>query len=361
MMRPVRNPWTLALALVLLAAPSRALEPIVDCKPRGRARPVCGFQNPEDLAALPGDAALVVSEAGGPGAGRPGRLSLFVLAGNERRPLFQGGDAKGPPSSGWGDPRCPGPPEAFTPHGIDVLRRPNGPLELAVVQHAGRESIELFELIGYRSAWRVEWRGCALAPPGSFLNDVAIRADGTLYATHMGPREDLDALFEGRAAPGHVLRWTPEEGFERLKGSGGRLPNGLALSRDETKLLVNYSLENQLRRIDLEDGAVDATVAIPRPDNSTWAPNGRLLVASLGPASREDLVACRQLARGACPLPFKIFALYSGTLEKVLLYEAEGPPMGAGTVGLRIGDELFVGSFAGDRLLRVKLDPEALR
>ena len=30
--------------------------------------------------------------------------------------------------------------------------------------------------------------------------------------------------------------------------------------------------------------------------------------------------------------------------------------MGAGTVGLVIGDELFIGSFAGDRILRVTLD-----
>jgi hypothetical protein len=29
--------------------------------------------------------------------------------------------------------------------------------------------------------------------------------------------------------------------------------------------------------------------------------------------------------------------------------------MGAGTVGLQVGNEIFVGSFKGDRVLRVKL------
>ena len=29
--------------------------------------------------------------------------------------------------------------------------------------------------------------------------------------------------------------------------------------------------------------------------------------------------------------------------------------MGAGTVGLQVGDQLYVGSFAGDRILRVDL------
>ncbi len=37
------------------------------------------------------------------------------------------------------------------------------------------------------------------------------------------------------------------------------------------------------------------------------------------------------------------------------VYVGNGPPMGGGTVGLQVGDELFVGSFAGDRVLRVKL------
>ena len=33
-------------------------------------------------------------------------------------------------------------------------------------------------------------------------------------------------------------------------------------------------------------------------------------------------------------------------------------PMGAGTVGLRVGDDLFIGSFHGDRILRVDLSGE---
>jgi hypothetical protein len=138
----------------------------------------------------------------------------------------------------------------------------------------------------------------------------------------------------------------------------GQLPNGLALSRDETKLFVNYSLESKLRRIDLATGTVETSVTIPSPDNSTWAPDGRLLVASLGRFSREEFLACAKFERGACPLPFRIYAVWPGNFEKEIVYEGEGPPMGAGTVGLRVGDELFVGSFASDRLLRVKLDPE---
>ncbi|MEJ2337375.1 MAG: hypothetical protein P8Y15_00655, partial [Gemmatimonadales bacterium] len=85
------------------------------------ARPVCGFQSPEDLAPLPGGAAIVVSEYGGMLGEKPGDLALLVLEGDERRVLFRGGDATTQkPAEGWGDATCPGPPgPAFAPHGID--------------------------------------------------------------------------------------------------------------------------------------------------------------------------------------------------------------------------------------------------
>jgi hypothetical protein len=40
------------------------------------------------------------------------------------------------------------------------------------------------------------------------------------------------------------------------------------------------------------------------------------------------------------------------------VYESEGAPMGAGTVGLQVGRELFIGSFKGDRILRVALEED---
>jgi hypothetical protein len=42
-------------------------------------------------------------------------------------------------------------------------------------------------------------------------------------------------------------------------------------------------------------------------------------------------------------------------METSVLFDSEGYPMGGGTVGLRVGDDLFIGSFGGDRILRVDL------
>ena len=56
-----------ATLLAVLALPGHAqqLEPITTCEAVGAARPICGFQNPEDLVVLPGEQALIVSEYGG--------------------------------------------------------------------------------------------------------------------------------------------------------------------------------------------------------------------------------------------------------------------------------------------------------
>ena len=71
----------------------------------------------------------------------------------------------------------------------------------------------------------------------------------------------------------------------------------------------------------------------------------------------DDFSICQPLEGAACPLGFRIVAIDPATMATEVLYENPGgPPMGGGTVGLRVGDELFVGSFAGDRILRVSLE-----
>ena len=49
-------------------------------------------------------------------------------------------------------------------------------------------------------------------------------------------------------------------------------------------------------------------------------------------------------------------AVDAETIETSVRFDSAGSPMGGGTVGLQVGNELFIGSFAGDRILRVRLD-----
>ena len=68
------------------------------------------------------------------------------------------------------------------------------------------------------------------------------------------------------------------------------------------------------------------------------------------------MAVCASLESGACPAEFRIFAIDPVSLEAEELYRNQGSPMGTGTAGVVVGRELFVGSFAGDRILRVALD-----
>ena len=57
----------LALPVLLLASTAWAAAsaappaPLTSCEPVGASRPLCGYQNPEDLAALPGERAATIS------------------------------------------------------------------------------------------------------------------------------------------------------------------------------------------------------------------------------------------------------------------------------------------------------------
>jgi len=287
-------------------------------------------------------------------------LVLFTLDSEERRMLFRGGEAKGAKAI-WGDPACPGPPSAaFSPHGIHLSERSDGAHQLLVVQHGGRESIEFFEVEGEGTEFSLAWRGCAVAPEGTWLNSVAATPGGGFVTTSMMNRlsseEDLAAAFGSGVASGYVVTWGPEEGYGRLPGSESAMPNGIEVSADGRLVFLNSSGAGEVQRIVRETGEVQAVAYVAGLDNARWAPDGRLVVASVPGESNEDFSICMDLKEGACPIEFQIVAIDPETMETEVLYRNGGPPMGGGTVGLVIGDELFVGSFAGDRILRIALD-----
>jgi hypothetical protein len=351
----------LGAALMACGSPSHP-GVVQGCEPEGNARPICGFQSPEDLVALPGGEVVLVSEYGAMEGNRPGRLALLVVATEERRDLWSGGGAVSTKPS-WGDPACPGPPSpAFSPHGIHLSPR-DDTLQLLVVQHGGRESIEFFEVSGAGSEWSASWRGCVVAPEKAWLNSVAALPGGGFVTTKMMDRtesmEDLAKAFSEGLVQGYALEWGPGRGFSVLGGSHGSMPNGIETSADGRLVFLNSSGEGEVRRIERATGKVEAkATGIPGLDNARWGSDGRLVVASVTAEGGhgDDFALCMNLTEGACPIPFQIVAIEPKTMETEVLYANEGPPMGGGTVGLVVGRDLFVGSFAGDRILRVTLD-----
>ncbi len=132
------------------------------------------------------------------------------------------------------------------------------------------------------------------------------------------------------------------------------MPNGIEVSEDGEWIYVNFNGADSVARISRETGETLSVAEVAQPDNSTWSEGGRLLVAS-HPGTILDVTACGAIEAGSCPLAFEIVALSPDLSQREVVYANEGPPMGAGTVALHVGDEIWIGSFAGDRIARVNI------
>ncbi len=347
-----------ALALSCGGSP----EAILGCEDAPGIHPICGFQNPEDLALLPGGGALLVSQFGAMDGTKSGSLAVYDLASETQRTLFPAGGIGATPevASGprWGDPECPPPSAAFSPHGIDLAALPGAGLQLLVVNHGGRESIEMFEVIPEGTSARVEWRGCVLPPEEAFLNDIVALPDGGFLTTHMQPKREGVAAFwqvvRGLLGfdTGYVYEWQPASGFRVVGGTEAPFPNGIEVSPDGATIYLNVYLASEVRRIDRRTGELLASADVPQPDNVTWGDDGRLLVAS-HTAGLSEMMACNGIEKGACGFEFQIVSLDPVTLEQRVLFKHKGAPMGAGTVAVQVGPDLYIGTFAGDRIARV--------
>jgi hypothetical protein len=332
--------------------------PILDCEPGAGITPDCRFQNPEDLALLPSGRGILVSQFGTMDGSAPGNIARYDSAEGRIDVLFPAG--KVIDERAWGDPDCP-PPDAvtFAPHGIDLDRRSSGEPVLLVVNHGSRESIEFFEVQESDGATRLAWRGCALGPQDAYFNDVVASSDGGFWVTHMMPKSSqavstLLGLVLGRDT-GFVYRWQPDVGFRKVSGSDGSMPNGIEKSADETHLFINMYFGGEVRKLDLATGEAVAVAKLASPDNSAWAEDGRLLVASHTDNITEFL-RCGDLTEGSCGFAFEIVALDADDLSGFAWLAHRGAPMGGVTVALQVGSELFLGTYAGDRIGRYALE-----
>jgi hypothetical protein len=351
---PIRPPLpsprcTLVLLGFLLLAACTPTASLIDCQPVGTMVPHCGFTNPEDLAPLDGGRMIVVSEMGDLlEDGAKGHLSLFDTQRQERRELATSIESAG---ERWGDPQCP-PPTRLNPHGIDIVQRSDGRILLLVVNHGDREAVEFFEILADDESWTAAWRGCAIPPGAPFLNDVTALPDGGFAATQFWERDspmiEVGARLLVGADTGWVWAWSPQDGFRRVPGSDAALPNGIASSADGKFLFVDQYFEDRVVRLDRTTGEIDGSFEMRQPDNVVVAEDGSLWVAGhhqfVGDFSCTDI-------EGACPWQYSVARIDPATMEGEILFTHEGPPMGFATVALPVGDRLYLGSAAGDRIV----------
>ena len=120
---------------------------------------------------------------------------------------------------------CPGPPEAemFAPHGIDPSADGRS---LLVVNHGGREAVEIFAIEHAAGAPALRWVDCVVMPDDALMNDVAALPDppGGFVVTQMTDGSTLGML-------GLALGWSSGR-VKGLDGSGlSTVPSGVTTSQ----------------------------------------------------------------------------------------------------------------------------------
>lgn len=344
------------LVLISLYTPS-SLAVDNNCEPVAGITPICAIQAPEDIELAPGGRYLLMSHYAGLPATGVGGIGLFDTKTGLHELLYPGPRTDG--VADWGSDNCPGSPgEAIASHGIHLSQRDGGQWQLLVVNHGGRESIEFFQLQMVNDKPAVRWRGCVVMPGSAFLNDVVALPGGGLLATQMMDKNDPSSMQSAMAGgvSGHVWEWHPGTQVSIMKGSISPFPNGIQISPDGRYVYLNIYIRGELWKIERSSGRRVGMINIPGPDNSQWAADGRLLVTSHTGLASYDVNRCTSLKQGFCPLAFQVVAVDPDTLETEVIYDHDGSaPMGAGTVAQQLGMQLYIGTFAGDRLYRVQL------
>jgi hypothetical protein len=333
--------------------PTVAAEP---CKPADNLGFVCGVLNSEDLVRVPGTAWIVASGMDGGAAGARGSLHLVDSRDKSWKTLFPG--AK--PQMQWdkatyGD--CPSPPDLskFSAHGLNLRPGSDGTHTLYVVNHGGRESIEIFALDAKGPEPTVAWIGCAVMPAHTWPNSVAPLPDGGMVVTDMFDPKDPKAPDKMNAGEntGAVYEWHPHKGYTLVPGSRMSGNNGIEVSPDGKWIYVaawGNKAVVRLARVGEAPGKRDTLPAGFLVDNLRWAPDGQLIVAGQNVPAKQ-VFACFESHATRCTQPWRIDRWDTTAMTLTPLATKLGnPDFGDATVGLEIGDEMFVGTFRGDRI-----------
>lgn len=365
--RATQRRLSLATVAMVIVAAGCAGPPRDACDMTGTPGTVCGFENPEDIEFLARSGVVLVSNLRlGDTAPGGGFLSAMTTAGatgddQQARPwkVWPREDGSAPAADNnsaiMGSPDCPGPPDpaAFNPHGISSTS--SGELALLyvaahVVEGSGREAVEIFAVVGSDLKTKLSWLGCIPTPDAIQANDLAVSADGTVYASNYqpdnSPMHAIKASLLGTDTGG-IIAWKQGAGWSEIEGTTSKLANGVALSKDGKVLYYTETISRSLHRKPL-DGSPSVWVDIPgMPDNLSWTERGTLLVASH--TSGPRFMACAS-GRLPCRSPWIIHELDPATMALRPVFEHGGDRLGAVATATPVGDKILLGTVFDDRI-----------
>ncbi len=330
---------------------------IHSCEPASNMTPVCGLQSPEDIEVLPGNDFLLLSEYGSMGE-RSGQIVRFNVNDNSHQAIFPVPTPL--PATLAGDPACTQPPgPEFSPHGSHLVQLKDGSWRYLAVNHGGREAVELFALVNDAEGLpHLHWQGCVPAAENTLINDVVGLSNGDVVFSRMyNPKKPYQMALASLFAvdTGDVWYWSRADGLRRLPNTVGSLTNGVQISADERFVFINQYMNEEVHKYDLATQEVVAVAKGVSADNSAWAPNGELWLATHD-SDMRTLFACFNSPQVACGLGFEIVALNPETMALRRVFKHRGAPMGAATVAVANRGKVYFGTFVGDRMAISSID-----
>ncbi len=353
---PSALPTCLSITLALCSHATLAGDPGETCQPAGEYAYVCGPQSAEDLVLVPGTTFIIASNFS---SGAPFYLiDAQSKSWSELRPTAKSTSAVHPDYVRV----CPGPPDfkQLVTHGLHLRAGAAGRSTLYAVGHGAREAIEVFDVDANGERPVVRWKGCALTPQGMEANSVTSLPGGSLLATvPLQHGKTLTDAMNGETT-GAVYAWSPGDGgFTKVQGTELPYANGIEASADGGEFYVASSGAMTITAYANTNPArvLRTTATLPIvPDNLHMDGSGKLVTAGLvtddarcGVIAEAEGFVLEEFA--ACPRPFLVIEADPRTLSTEVI--ARGPAseqFSNITMALRVGKELWIGTFGGDRV-----------
>lgn len=240
---------------------------------------ICGAEKPEDLAHIPGTPWIIAS-----GFAKGAGLKIIHNQRGIARAWFTGRSDQSNHHPIASDCAAAPDPALFTARGLNLRVVAPGKARLLVVNHGGREAIEIFEVDFSKAdaTPSLRWQGCVLMPPGQVGNSVASYSDGTILVTVLTRAGTTITDFVSGRATGDV--WERKAGERALRLlPGTQLPgnNGIETARDDSGFYVVAFGPREIvayARSDTRQPLWRAQAPDFMPDNIHWD-GDRLLLA----------------------------------------------------------------------------------
>ncbi|GAC13105.1 SMP-30/gluconolactonase/LRE family protein [Aliiglaciecola lipolytica] len=331
-----------------------------NCEKNGGYSYVCGLNSPEDLVSIPNSDWLVSS-------GFAGNVAIYAINTKTKalQHLYPSKESKAKQNmQTYRD--CPGSPDTnnFTTHGLNIRQVSDNLFTLYAVGHGEREAIEVFEVNIHSNKPELVWIGCVLTPDGLEANSVASLEDGTLLVTIPLIGFTINDLFKG-VPTGAVYRWSPgDKGFEVVEGTEIAYANGIETSEDGSEFYIASSGEIKIMAFSNTNPAklLRSTGRLSFvPDNIRWGKSGKLVTAGMkiddencGHVKLNEQFDFMELA--SCPRSFMAIAIEPKTMKITTLASSNAQQQFTNvTMVLELEDELWFGSFSGDRVAYQKI------